>query len=123
MIAVEVVMVTDQLRDQALLFRQLSADALGLRPAEHPWGTGDYIPSDAAGRTDVPGVWVAGNVADPAAQVGAAAAAGAAAGAQINAGLVAEETECAVAACRDPFSASSEASLCELVMGGRRHGL
>jgi thioredoxin reductase len=96
---------------------------LGLRPAEHPWGTGDYIPSGAAGRTDVPGVWVAGNVTDPAAQVGTAAAAGAAAAAQINAELVAEEAECAVAACRDPFSAGSEASLCELVMGDRRHGL
>jgi thioredoxin reductase len=96
---------------------------LGLHPAEHPWGTGDYIRSDAAGRTDVPGVWVAGNVADPAAQVGAAAAAAAAAAAQINAELVAEETQGAVAAYRDPFSAGSEASLCELVIGDRRHGL
>lgn len=97
--------------------------ALGLRPAEHPGGVGEYIPSDATGRTDVPGVWVAGNATDLAAQVGAAAASGAAAAAQINADLVAEETSRAVAAYRDPFSAESEACLCELVTGDRRHGL
>lgn len=97
--------------------------ALGLRAAEHPSGLGEYIPSDATGRTDAPGVWVAGNVTDPAAQVGTAAAAGAAAAAQINADLIAQETRQAVAAYRDPFSAESEARVCELVMGDRRHGL
>ena len=50
-----------------------------------------HLPADAFGRTAVPGVWVAGNVADLAAQVGASAAAGAMAGAQINADLVMEE--------------------------------
>jgi thioredoxin reductase len=85
--------------------------ALGLRPAAHPSGVGEYIPSDTTGRTDVPGVWVAGNVTDLAAQVGAAAAGGAAAAAQINADLVAEETRQAVAASRDPFLAGSEARL------------
>ncbi len=74
--------------------------SLGLRAAEHPAGVGEYIPSGAGGRTDVPGVWLAGNVTDPAAQVGAAAAAGAFAGAQINADLVAEEASEAVAATR-----------------------
>jgi hypothetical protein len=44
-------------------------------------------------------------------------------GAQINADLVAEETRRAVAACRDPFSAESEARLCELVLGERRPDL
>ena len=72
--------------------------ALGLRVAEHPAGVGEYIPSEPGGRTDVPGVFVAGNVTDPSAQVGAAAAAGAFAGAQINADLVAEEVRGAVAA-------------------------
>ncbi|WP_202919384.1 NAD(P)/FAD-dependent oxidoreductase [Saccharothrix deserti] len=96
---------------------------LGLRPAEHPSGMGEHIPADATGRADVPGVWLAGNVTDLTAQVGAAAAAGAAAGAQINADLIAEETRQAVAVHRDPFSAESEARLCELVMGDRRHGL
>ncbi|MEH0974813.1 NAD(P)/FAD-dependent oxidoreductase [Micromonospora sp. CPCC 205546] len=74
--------------------------ALGLRPAEHPAGVGEHVPADPTGRTDVPGVWVAGNVTDPAAQVGAAAAAGVFAAAQINADLVAEETQRAVAARR-----------------------
>ncbi len=96
---------------------------LGLRATEHPAGVGEYIPTDAAGRTDVPGVWAAGNVTDLTAQVGAAAAAGAAAGAQINADLVAEETRRAVAAYREPCSAETEAQLCEAVMGDRRHGM
>ncbi|MBO2456952.1 NAD(P)/FAD-dependent oxidoreductase [Actinomadura violacea] len=96
---------------------------LGLRPAEHPSGAGEYLPADAAGRTDVPGVWSAGNVTDLSAQVGAAAAAGAMAGAQINADLVAEETRDAVDAARHaPFSAESEARACEAVAGDSRHG-
>ena len=96
---------------------------LGLRPVPHPSGAGEHIPADPAGRTQVPGVWVAGNVTDLAAQVGAAAAAGAMAGAQINWDLVAEETDLAVAARRDPFSARTEARVADLVAGDRRHGL
>jgi thioredoxin reductase len=38
--------------------------ALGLQSAEHPSGVGEYIASDATGRTEAPGVWVAGNVTD-----------------------------------------------------------
>src|SRR5215207_2909802 len=68
--------------------------ALGLRPAAHPSGLGDHIPADPTGRTEAPGVWVAGNVTD------AAAAAGAVAAAQINADLVAEDTRQAVEAAR-----------------------
>lgn len=75
-------------------------DALGLRAVEHSSGAGEHVPADPAGRTDVPGVWVAGNVTDLSAQVGAAAAAGALAGAQINADLVMEETDRAVEARR-----------------------
>ncbi|WP_034270225.1 NAD(P)/FAD-dependent oxidoreductase [Haloechinothrix halophila] len=70
---------------------------LGLKPAEHPSGTGEHIPADATGRTDVPGVWVAGNVTEPAAQVGPAAAAGAHAAAQINADLIMADTSRMVA--------------------------
>lgn len=69
---------------------------LGLRAIEHPSGTGEHISVDPAGRTEVAGVWAAGNVTDLMAQVGSAAAAGALAGAQINADLVAEETRRAV---------------------------
>jgi hypothetical protein len=57
----------------------------------------------------VPGVWVAGNVTDLAAQVSAAAAAGAVAAARINAELVTEDTHHAVQALHDPFSAQNEA--------------
>lgn len=71
---------------------------LGLVAAEHPSGLGEYIPADATGRTDVPGLWLAGNVTDLAAQVGAAAAAGALAAADINADLVAEDTRDAISA-------------------------
>ncbi|MER7013538.1 NAD(P)/FAD-dependent oxidoreductase [Saccharopolyspora sp. NPDC000359] len=96
---------------------------LGLRPEEHPSGVGEHIPADTGGRTAVPGVRVAGNVTDLSAQVGNAAAAGADAALQINAELVAEEVDRAVAARRDPFSAELEAQVCELVAGDRRHGL
>jgi thioredoxin reductase len=72
--------------------------SLGLHPAEHPSGAGMWVPAGPAGRTEVPGVWVAGNVTDLGAQVGAAAAGGAMAGAMINADLVEEETREAMAA-------------------------
>jgi len=71
---------------------------LGLKAAEHPSGVGEHLPADPLGRTEVPGVWVAGNVTDMTAQVGASAAAGAMAGAQINADLVAAEVAAEVAA-------------------------
>lgn len=76
-------------------------EGLGLRPKEHPSGLGEHVVVDPSGRTDVPGVWAAGNVTDPAAQVGGSAAAGASAGAQINADLVAEDTRRAVEAAKD----------------------
>ncbi len=73
---------------------------LGLRPAAHPSGMGEHIPADPTGRTEVPGVWAAGNVTDLSAQVGTSAAAGALAGGHINADLVAQEVGAAVAARR-----------------------
>lgn len=73
---------------------------LGLKTVEHPSGAGEHVPADPVGRTDVPGVWVAGNVTDLMGQVGASAAAGAMAGAQINMELVNEDTAAAVAAYR-----------------------
>jgi len=90
-------------RDAVVVSPRMNARAaflapLGIQTAEHP--AGSYIPADATGRTEVSGVWVAGNVTDLTAQVGASAAAGAFAGAQINADLVAEETREAVAAFR-----------------------
>ncbi len=71
-------------------------DALGITTASHPSGLGEHVVVDATGRTDVPGVWAAGNVTDLSAQVGASAAAGASAGAQINLDLVMEDLRQAV---------------------------
>ncbi|HEX2053747.1 MAG TPA: NAD(P)/FAD-dependent oxidoreductase [Actinomycetota bacterium] len=71
-------------------------ESLGLRPAEHPSGMGEHLVTDPTGRTEVPGVWAAGNVTDLAAQVSGAAAAAAFAAAQINFDLVEEDTRRAV---------------------------
>ncbi|MFD3944851.1 NAD(P)/FAD-dependent oxidoreductase [Streptomyces sp. NPDC058579] len=80
---------------------------LGLRPVEHPAGIGQYVPCQEGGRTAVPGVWLAGNVTSVVDRAAAAAAAGVSAAAQINADLVAEETQKAVAAHREALSAAS----------------
>ncbi len=73
---------------------------LGLKPTEmtregHVIGT--YIESDQTGATPVPGVWVAGNVANPMAQVVGAAESGVRAAAMINFDLIEAETDRAVA--------------------------
>jgi thioredoxin reductase len=81
--------------------------SLGLTAVEHPMGGGSYIPAeDPTGRTSVPGVWVAGNVTDPMAQVLPSAAAGLTAGAMINMDLVTADTEAAVAALQAPAPSS-----------------
>ncbi|WP_405607151.1 NAD(P)/FAD-dependent oxidoreductase [Streptomyces sp. NBC_01511] len=59
---------------------------------------GTHLPTDPAGATSVPGVWAAGNVADPTAFVLNSAAAGLRAGAAANADLIAEDTRRAVEA-------------------------
>lgn len=72
---------------------------LGLKPVDVEIGghvVGSQIPADPTGATAVPGVWVAGNVADVRAQVIMAAAAGLNAAAAINADLVAEDTRTAM---------------------------
>ncbi|WP_435242368.1 NAD(P)/FAD-dependent oxidoreductase [Streptomyces cucumeris] len=85
--------------------------------------TARRIEADPTGATAVPGVWVAGNVADPLEKVAGAIASGVRAAAAVNADLVAEETRRAVAARRDPFSAEREREVCTAVLGDRRHGL
>lgn len=74
---------------------------LGLHPTAHPLGVGEYVAADATGLTEVPGVWVAGNVTDLMAQVVMAAAGGVSAAAAVNADLIAEDTERAVTAYRN----------------------
>ncbi|MBU1589005.1 MAG: NAD(P)/FAD-dependent oxidoreductase [Actinobacteria bacterium] len=68
-------------------------EGLGLVAVEHPSGVATHVTVDARGETAVPGVWAAGNVTDPMAQVIVAAAQGMQAAAQLNADLVAEDTE------------------------------
>ena len=73
---------------------------LGLSLEELPGGTGRKVATAMAGMSEVPGVWVAGNAGDPAAQVGAAAAGGALAGAHLHGMLVMAEADAAVTAAR-----------------------
>ena len=60
----------------------------------------DWITVDETGRSDIPGVWAAGNVVNPAATVPVSAAAGSTAGAAINADLVQDEITTALGANR-----------------------
>ncbi|MBA8794737.1 thioredoxin reductase [Friedmanniella endophytica] len=71
-------------------------EGLGLRTVEHPTGFGEVLEVDANGRTSVPGVWAAGTVANPTAQVSTSVAAGAWAGATIVASLLEDTIEQAV---------------------------
>ncbi|WP_108666242.1 NAD(P)/FAD-dependent oxidoreductase [Euzebya rosea] len=84
---------------ERMVARSPVLDALGIHaePIE-AFGVdiGEVYPSDATGATSVPGVWLAGNVTDPMAQVITAAAAGVRAGAAIIADVVAEQTARAV---------------------------
>lgn len=65
--------------------------SLGLGTVDHPSGSGQHVPSSPDGQTDVPGIWVAGNVMDPMAQVMAAAAQGNLAGARVHNDLLIED--------------------------------
>jgi pyruvate/2-oxoglutarate dehydrogenase complex dihydrolipoamide dehydrogenase (E3) component len=97
------------------------AAELGLEPVEHPMGT--RLPVDATGRTPVPGVWAAGNVTDPMANVVVSVAAGMTTAAAITADLVGEDASIAVARRKQPFSAAAEAANAVRIAGERRHGL
>ncbi|MFD6424046.1 FAD-dependent oxidoreductase [Streptomyces sp. NPDC060198] len=95
-------------------------EGLGLAPAPMEMGgrvLGTYIAADPAGATEVPGVWVAGNVTNPMEQVVGAAAAGLKAAAALNADLVTEDTRLAVEARRsstdtqgDPMTGTDSAT-------------
>ncbi|MFI1184879.1 NAD(P)/FAD-dependent oxidoreductase [Streptomyces californicus] len=83
--------------------RSAVLESLGLKPvAQEMAGTvvGTYIPSDPTGATEVPGVWVAGNVTRLTEQVVGAAAAGLMVAGALNGDLIAEDTRLAVAARR-----------------------
>lgn len=82
------------------LARSAVARSLGLATVEHPFG--EYVPADEHGATAIPGVRVAGNLADLRGQVLTSAAAGSQAAAAINAELVEDDTERALAAAESP---------------------
>jgi len=90
--------------------RVVDCTAVFLRPGIRPHHDGllaglgcghdetGFVMTDGTGRTSNPGVWAAGNVADPRAQVVTAAGAGSAAAISINNDLVVAETDQAVRA-------------------------
>ena len=82
--------------------------SLGIEPTAGPRGIDACIAADATGLTEVPGVWVAGNVTNVAAQVITAAAGGTIAAAAVNADLIGEETREAVIARRASHSISAD---------------
>ena len=66
--------------------------SLGVAPAAHPSGLGDFLEADATGATAVPGLYAAGNVTDPSQQVLQAAAHGSRVGAMISFSLAEDDT-------------------------------
>ncbi|MFF0816456.1 NAD(P)/FAD-dependent oxidoreductase [Rhodococcus sp. NPDC003318] len=73
---------------------------LGLDPVQQEMGgevIGNHIAAGPTGATDVAGVWAAGNVTDPRAQVISAASAGVFVGSMINSALIEEDVAAAVA--------------------------
>ena len=78
-IGAEVVVVSPRFRVRADPFA-----GLGLQPAEHPSGLGDFVETATTGETRVAGLFAAGNVTDPSQQVLSAAAHGSRVGAMIS---------------------------------------
>ena len=81
---------------RAAVLTSLGLEAVPMEMNGHVIGS--YVAADPTGATAVPGVWVAGNVADLRAQVISSAAAGLNTAAMINADLIAEDVRLAVAA-------------------------
>lgn len=75
-------------------------EPLGLEPQEHPSGLGRFVPIDDANQTQVHGLWLAGSIANPMAQVMMAAADGLGVGMRVNGDLMQEEFADAVAELR-----------------------
>jgi thioredoxin reductase/SAM-dependent methyltransferase len=65
--------------------------SLGLKPAAHPTGFGDFLETDETGETSVPGLYAAGNATDPGQQVLQAAAHGSRVGAMISFSLARDD--------------------------------
>ena len=84
--------------------------SLGITAQEHASGLGRYLPVDGRGQSEIPGLWFAGSIANPMAQVIMAAADGVEVGMKVYADLMQEESTRAVAELRarggEPASAS-----------------
>lgn len=74
--------------------------SLGLQEPDPGHPSNQHVKTDESGGTAVAGVWAAGNITDPEAQVITAAASGLKAASAINADLVAEDTRYAVMAAK-----------------------
>ncbi len=83
----DAVVVTARFKARAEIFA-----GLGITPAEHFTGFGDFVEADQMGATSVPGLFAAGNLTDPSQQVLAAAAQGAWVGGMISFSLAREDT-------------------------------
>jgi thioredoxin reductase len=118
--------------------RVIARTAVFIRPGNLPHSDGlltglgcevneaGFVSVDTTGRTSSFGVWAAGNVADPRAQVITSAGAGSAAAIAINADLVQEDVERAVEdhhATGGVFSVAMQARVTHTVLGDRRHGI
>jgi thioredoxin reductase len=88
-LALDAVVVAPRLEARAGLLEPLGLEPAEILMGEHQVGT--RIEADRTGATVIPGVWVAGNLTDPMAQVMAVAAAGLTAGAAINLDLVLDD--------------------------------
>ncbi|GLW93316.1 thioredoxin reductase [Actinokineospora globicatena] len=85
-----------------------------------------FLIVDESGATSAPGVWAAGNVVNPRAQVITAAGSGAAAAMALHQDVVLARTGAAVSAKRlhaNGFTAELEREVAEIVLGDRRYGL
>ncbi|MCY9783702.1 NAD(P)/FAD-dependent oxidoreductase [Nocardiopsis sp. EMB25] len=96
--AVDAVTVTPRFIARSDLYEQLGGTL-----TEHPMGA--FVATGPKGRTDVPGVWAAGNTSDLAAMVTAAEGAGVEAATAINADLVTEDAAAAVRARAQRYAA------------------
>jgi thioredoxin reductase len=95
-VPLDAVVVAPRMIANAELLAPLGLFPVEVRAGEQVMGT--QIPADPSGATEVPGVWVAGNLAAVQAQVISSAASGLMAGAAINADLVASDARRAVKA-------------------------
>jgi thioredoxin reductase len=93
-VALDTVIVAPRMTANAELLASLGLIPTEVRVGEQVMGT--QLEADPSGATSVPGVWVAGNLANIQAQVITSAAAGLTAGAAINADLAAEDAKRAV---------------------------